>query len=193
MAGVDPFGIIYPTVAQDCTLMGNRGNLIKEGIIVRPWQGRRWIYCTCEGPRIVVSYTKLFFRDEATALAAGHRPCFTCLRGRFDGFVDAWTAANPEHGILPGTGAADAIDRVLDKERKAEKKWEAPMVGLPDGAMVGLIGKEGAYLIRQGKLLRWSKTGYEEAIEATPVGRVVVLTPPSVVRTLFLGFAKDRL
>src|SRR5919204_6549006 len=98
---VTPFGEIVATPERG-TLMGNRGVLHDgEGRIRRPWQLRRWLVCVLDlkgRKRRVMTpgrYTELFFLDEATALAAGHRPCAECRRARFLAFCSAWGTANP--------------------------------------------------------------------------------------------------
>src|SRR5579883_3295915 len=97
---VTPSGEIIATPERG-TMMGNRGILHDpEGCIRRPWQVKRWLLCVLEfrgRHRTVMApnrYTELFFLDEATGLAAGHRPCFECRRGRFLAFRDAWAAGN---------------------------------------------------------------------------------------------------
>src|SRR5262249_22771971 len=114
---VTPFGEIIAT-PEPGTLMGNRGVLHDErGRIRRAWQVKRWVLCLLDSRRRRVIMapgrtTELFFLDEATGLAAGHRPCAECRRGRFLAFHDAWTAGHP---ILVGAGRAPAA--VLDAER----------------------------------------------------------------------------
>ncbi len=115
---VNPFGEIIAT--QDRGMfMGNRGVLHdQEGRIQRAWQGKRWLVCVLEfrgrKPQVMSPghYTELFFLDEATALAAGHRPCAECRRERFNAFRDAWRLAEDSH---PPT--ADEIDNRLHAER----------------------------------------------------------------------------
>ena len=104
-----PFGDIIATPARG-TLMGNRGCLHdNQGHIIRPYQLKRWIIYQLEfkGRRRQImtpgKYTELFFLDEATALAAGHRPCVECSRPRFTEFVAAWAEANPD--LAGGTEA----------------------------------------------------------------------------------------
>src|SRR4051812_47447827 len=119
---VTPFGQIITTRARG-TLMGNRGCLHDaHGHIRRAYVTKRWIICLLDfkGVRRTVMtpgrWTELFFLDEATALAAGHRPCAYCQRARFTLFREIWAAANPalagDH--LP---AAPQIDAVLHQER----------------------------------------------------------------------------
>src|ERR687885_1053495 len=97
---VTPYGEIV-AVAGRGTLMGNRGRLHDaQRQIVRDWQVRRWIACRLQfrgRHREVMTpgrYTELFFLDEATALADGHRPCAECQRGRYRLFREIWAAAN---------------------------------------------------------------------------------------------------
>ena len=101
---VTPLGEIV-AVPERGTYFGNRGVLHDEGgRIRRPWQVRRWLICLLEFKgrhRAVMTpnrYTELFFLDEATGLAAGHRPCAECRRARFLAFRDAWAAGN--HGTI---------------------------------------------------------------------------------------------
>src|SRR4051812_48029475 len=94
---VNPSGELFRSPARG-TLMGNRGGAIhnREQEIVRQYKSRSWIACQLEFKgrrREVMSpgrYTELFFLDEATALAAGHRPCAECRRERFNAFKSAW-------------------------------------------------------------------------------------------------------
>ena len=144
--------------------MGNRGVLHSpERQIVRPWQLVRWISCVTEFRgrwRPVMApnrWTELFFLDEATALAAGHRPCAHCRHADYQRFRTAWSAGR---GTEPPS--ADAIDRVLHDERlvgRREKRTYVERRGvLPDGAMVRLDGV--AWLVRGDALLPWSFSGY---------------------------------
>jgi len=96
---VTPFGDLV-AVPDRGALMGNRGVLHDdERRIVRFSQGRRWIACLTDvkGRRRPLMtpgrYTELFFLDEATALAAGHRPCWECRRADALRFRDAWARA----------------------------------------------------------------------------------------------------
>jgi len=194
---VTPFGEIV-AVADRGTLMGNRGVLHDAaGAIRRAWQLRRWILCVLEfknRKRSVMQpgcYTELFFLDEATGLAAGHRPCAECQRQRFRAFRAAWMAGNSD---LPAnhTPPADEIDSRLHRERvdtNGEKvRFESDLDRLPDGAFVTLAGEETAYLLWRGELLAWSPGGYTER-RPQPVGeRVSVLTPASTVAAIRAGY-----
>ena len=121
---VTPFGEIVATPERG-TFMGNRGVLHdSEGRILRAWQLRRWIACVLEfrgRKRQVMTpgrYTELFFLDEATALAAGHRPCAECRHARFLAFCNAWGSAQPAEGTSPRPTATEIDDR-LHSERLA--------------------------------------------------------------------------
>jgi hypothetical protein len=187
---VTPFGEIIATPERG-TLMGNRGILHDERKqLVRSSQLRRWICCVTsfKGRRRVImkahSYTELFFLDEATALAAGHRPCFECRRNAAEAFQRAWARAFRVHPM------ADDIDRVLDSERRlprsyAKRTFVAEIRSLPDGAMIARDAN--AWLVLEDRLLRWTPGGY---VESAPRlwGLVDVLTPRSTTEVLRAGY-----
>lgn len=198
---VTPFGDIV-AVPERGTMMGNRGILHDEsGRIRRPWQIRRWLICVLEfrgRHRQVMTpnrYTELFFLDEATGLAAGHRPCSECRHARFRAFRDAWAAGNPD-AVDAGPLRVATIDDHLHAERvgadRSRRTVAADLDDLPDGVMIAPDGPGGAaYLIRGETLLAWSPGGYRDR-RARPAGRVVaVLTPPSVVRAIRAGFVPE--
>jgi len=174
--------------------MGNRGCLHDEQRrIRRAYACRRWIICVLEfrgRHRTVMTpgrYTELFFLDEATALAAGHRPCAECQRARYRLFFEAWTAANP--GLADG--AADQIDRVLHGERldseRGKGTYNAPMSDLPPGVMVA-DADGNPYLVREKDLLRWEPGGYADSIQKPGGVMFQVLTPRSIVRAIACGY-----
>jgi hypothetical protein len=188
---VTPFGDIIATEARGL-LFGNRGVLHDpDGRLVRGWQVRRWIACRLEfkGRRRPLlrpgRFTELFFLDEATALAAGHRPCAECRREDFLTFRDAWGRTHPESSLV-----VDAIDRTLHAERLGaggrKRRHEMRLETLPDGPMVA--EGESAWLVRGGALLRWSPSGYTERRPRPSRGTVAVLTPPSIVEVLRAGY-----
>ena len=126
---VTPFGDLVATPERG-TFMGNRGVLHDaEGRIRRAWQLKRWIVCVLEfrgRKRQVMTpgrYTELFFLDEATALAAGHRPCAECRHARFLDFCNAWGTAHPSKDELPRPTAMMIDDR-LHSERLASDRSE---------------------------------------------------------------------
>jgi len=172
---------------------GNRGCLHDDaGRIRRRFQGKRWIACRLEfrlrrrHPLLQPGrYTELFFLDEATAFAAGHRPCAECRREDYDRFAAIW------RGLHPGQVGADAIDAQLHAERVApgtrEQRHHAePLDALPDGAFILCEGRP--FLVRGAKLLAWSAGGYV-ADRSRPAGvQATVITPPSLLAVLHTGW-----
>ncbi|HEX5689169.1 MAG TPA: hypothetical protein VFX76_04170 [Roseiflexaceae bacterium] len=201
---VDPFGQIVATPERG-TLMGNRGCLHDRGDHpVRQFAVRRWLICVLDfkgrtrSPMPPGHYTSLFFLDEATALAAGHRPCAECQRARFEEFRSHWAAANPKLAGRPKPNV-DTIDGVLHAERlsdhsrqrdKRKRSYPARLAELPDGVMVVLEGHAAPLLVQGERLLPWSFAGYGAPIVRT-TAHVQVLTPPSIVRALAHGYAPD--
>jgi hypothetical protein len=187
---VDPFGELIATPARG-TMYGNRGGHFHRDdktLGLRRWASRQWICCVLsfKGRRHNVwgpGYTGLFFLDEVTALAAGHRPCFECRRADAKAFAEAWARAKKI-----AEPYAPEMDIVLQNERLEgrEKRTHAfPFEKLPDGAFVTL--DDAAYAVRGDKLLRWSPSGYTEA-RSRPCGTRTVLTPPSIVAALLAGY-----
>jgi len=141
---VTPFGDIIAT-AHRGMFTGNRGIIhdpATKTLLKRRWSTRAWLTCVCEfrGRRREVmggrSWTELFFLDEATAFAAGHRPCFFCRREDANRFRAAWEKGNGASRLR-----ADDIDAVLHRERLEGKRKRLhglpmPLSQLPDGAMV---------------------------------------------------------
>jgi hypothetical protein len=136
-------------------------------------------------------YTELFFLDEATGFAAGHRPCGECQRARYRAFVDAWTRGNP--GLVRGAAPRAAeLDSVLQSERLDERRQkrvhEADFGGLPDGALVALVAEDRAFLVRGDRLYPWSFEGYGSSVPRPARGLARLLTPPSIVNALAAGY-----
>ena len=198
---VTPRGDLVATAARGA-LMGNRGRLHDPSrrIVRRQVSSyRAWVTCLLEfkGRRRAVMapgrYTELFFLDEATALAAGHRPCGECRRAEYRRFKAAWLAGNAERG-LPLDAPIAAIDRELHRDRLTAKglqqTFAADVAALPDGVFVAR-GAVVPLLIWRGALWPWSPGGYGDP-EARPAGGVVtVLTPASTVRAIAAGYSPD--
>lgn len=189
---VTPTGDIIATPHRGL-FTGNRGIIhdpASKTLLKKRWSTPAWLTCTCEfrGRRREVmaqrSWTELFFLDEATALAAGHRPCFYCRRDDANRFRAAWEKGNRVHDVR-----MHDIDTVLHHERldQGTKRLHAllvPLDQLPDGAMVQQ-GEE-SFLLVQGKAFLWSPAGYVAA--ARELGDATLLTPPSTLRTLKAGY-----
>ena len=189
---VDPFGELFATPARGL-FMGNRGGRIHTGdrtLTKRRWASRQWICCVLDfknRQREVWGryYTELFFLDEVTALAAGHRPCFECRRKDAETFAGFWQAAFKH----PKRPRADEMDLALHAERldgRAKRLHCSKLDGLPDGAFVTL--DEDAHAVRGTALLRWTPGGYD-ALKRRPRGAMVdVLTPPAILAVLAAGY-----
>ena len=126
-------------------------------------------------------YTELFFLDEATALAAGHRPCAECRRADYDQLRALWAEPHPDQI------GADAIDAQLHTERlvlgrSARRLHGAPLAWLPDGTFVMHEGTP--CLVLGPRLLTWSPGGYRAAHRRPAGTRAAVITPPSLVELL---------
>lgn len=189
---VTPTGEIVATPHRGL-FTGNRGIIhdpATKTLLNKRWSTPAWITCLCEfrGWRRPVmarrSWTELFFLDEATAFAAGHRPCFFCRRDDAKRFRAAWEKGNGVSGI-----SAKAMDAVLHRERldRGRKRLHAlpmPLADLPDGTMVQQ-GDE-SFLIVRGKALLWSPAGY--AATDRKLTEAKLLTPPSALRAIAAGY-----
>jgi hypothetical protein len=137
------------------------------------------------------SYMELFFLDEATALAAGHRPCGECRRADYQRFKHAWTVGNPEHGISSSARIA-FLDFELHRDRlggdRCPRTHRADIGDLPEGTFVAGAEPESALLVWRGSLWAWSPAGYTWAGSRPPRGQVTVLTPRSTVNALAAGY-----
>lgn len=161
-------------------MLGNRGGRFHRDdrtLGKRRWATRHWICCELHYKGLHhepmgQGYTSLFFLDEVTALAAGHRPCFFCRRAEARRFM-----------ALAGM-STDAFDRQLHAERLSPRF--AGSDGLPDGCMVEIGGA--AFAVKGPHLLRWSFAGYADAVPraASMCGRL--LTPPSIAAILRAGY-----
>ncbi|NTS30494.1 hypothetical protein HQ945_04430 [Phyllobacterium sp. BT25] len=188
---VTPFGEIVAAPYRG-TMMGNRGIIhdpATRTLLRKRWTNDAWIICVCKFKNVRrpvmarQSWTELFFLDEATALSAGHRPCFYCQRQRALAFQAAWAEGNGRPMKAP------EMDRVLHGERldhesgKALHAIKGHVRDLPDGAMI--TRGDNAFIVRNGNTYRWSWQGYEGA---RPDGDAMLLTPPSTVRALRAGY-----
>ena len=170
---------------------GNRGCLHDGRGVIRRRQGtRRWIACQLSfrgrrRPRMMAPgrYTELFFLDEVTALAAGHRPCAECRRPDYNRLTAIWSELHPDqHG-------ADEIDAQLEAERldgRERRLHDISYRELPDGAFVLVDGHP--HLVRGSRLLAWSPGGYVSARPRPGHGSAEVITPPSLLALLERGW-----
>ena len=193
---VDPWGRLVSVAARG-TLIGNRGILHDGGgRIVRPWKGKAWIACALQwkdwqrSPFTPGTWTELFFLDEATAFAAGHRPCKLCRRARPLEFKQAWLAANREL-VAEADPSIVEIDRILHDERAfrggRKRTYRAAVADLPDGTFIEHGDR--ALMRWNGRFLEWSFDGYRKADASFDAREpVTVLTPASIVRMYARGF-----
>ncbi|HZO79710.1 MAG TPA: hypothetical protein VFB39_16845 [Solirubrobacteraceae bacterium] len=185
---VSPLGEFVST-EQRGLVFGNRGCLHDtRGQIRRPYATKRWIACRLRfrgrrrAPLMAAGrYTELFLLDEATALAAGHRPCAECRRADYDQLRALWSELHPDQI------GADAIDAQLHAERmvlgtSARRFHDAPFAELPDGAFVMHDG--GPCIVVGPRLLTWSPGGYLAAHRRPADRQATVITPPSLVELL---------
>ena len=189
---VTPLGELIAAPARGL-VYGNRGCLHDAQRRIRRHSAtRRWIACRLEfrgwqrGPMMQPGrFTELFFLDEATALAAGHRPCALCRREDYNRFGRIWA------GLHPGQAGADVIDAQLNAERLApggrvNRTHAAGYDSLPDGAYVLVAGDP--YLVLGRELLLWSPSGYAARRPRPARGPAVAVTPPSLVEVLRAGW-----
>lgn len=192
---VTPFGQLIATSARG-TLMGNRGILHDaQQQVIKRWAHQQWIHCVLDfkGRRRQImspgKYTELFFLDEPTALAAGHRPCGECQRPKYKQFKALMEA-------IHGRSLKSAeIDKILHKERlmwqtgkrtKQKRTFSAELQTLPDFTFVAI--DESTYLWRNGEIQRWTPFGYDSAEKIEKGREVEVLTPFSIVEVLRRGY-----
>ena len=171
---VTPLGELIATPERGL-VYGNRGCLHDaERRIRRPFQVKRWIACRLEfrgrsraDPMPPGRYTGLFFLDEATAFAAGHRPCAECRREDYNRYLE-----------IVGERRADDLDERLHAERTGPRPHASD---LPDGAFV--LHEDEPWLVLGDELLRWTPGGYTERV-ARPSGSMTVVTPRTTLEVL---------
>jgi hypothetical protein len=189
---VDPFGTLL-AVPERGTLLGNRGGRFHDAcsqtVRGRPYASRQWICCrlSFKGRRRNVwgnGYTELFFSDECAALAAGHRPCFECRREDAVAFATAWGRAS---GMPPLR--APVMDEILHRERlagHAKRLHRLPATTLPSGTMI--VNGKRPWLIWGDEIHLWTFAGYTLRQPLHRGETLAVLTPPSIVACLKMGY-----
>jgi hypothetical protein len=197
---VTPFGDVV-AVPERGTVMGNRGGCMHTAaktLTRRRWVSRRWIACVLQfkgRKREVMSpnrYTELFFLDEATALAAGHRPCRECRRADHECFKQAWLRGNRTLGLQPDA-SIDEIDRILHAERVrrdgSKVTFRARLGRLPEGVFVERDSQpQTALLLHAGRLWKWTPGGYTQGLAAAADEEITVLNPRSTVHAIAVGY-----
>ena len=191
---VTPTGEIVSEPARG-TLMGNRGCIhgLDRRLGTSRWRTKMWISCVLDwrGRRRDVmtpnSWTALFFLDEATALAAGHRPCGYCRRADYASFVECWRAG---HGLARRRRAfemdAEMHAERVDRRTRRQVTRPALIDTLPSGVMVRHGGE--VALLSGGELLPWSFGGYGAPVAVRPDTTVELLTPPTIATVLAAGY-----
>jgi hypothetical protein len=195
---VDPFGNIIMTSARG-SWMGNRGvihNAQKQ--IVKAFKHKAWIICRLEfkgRKRAVMTpnrWTELFFLDEATAFAAGHRPCFECRREDAKRFKSHWIKGNPSYNFNTTTPIM-RIDEIIHMERIDRQNnkvtYQVSHSEIPDGTFVE-IDRE-PYLFAYGRVHRWTPFGYGDDIAMPGDSLITILTPRSIVNSFRAGYVPD--
>jgi hypothetical protein len=196
---VTPEGEIVATPHRGL-MMGNRGGAFHQPdrtLGARRWASRQWIACVLEfkgrhRPAMMQPnrYTELFFLDEATALAAGHRPCFECRRRDAERFAELWARAKG----WPAPARAPEMDMALQPERVGASgrklTFRAQVSALPDGTFIRHAenGEARPYLVEGDRLLAWSSAGYAGVVPRPKRRDVEVLTPRSIVAVLSAGY-----
>lgn len=197
---VDPFGEIH-AVSDRGTMFGNRGGCMHsdaQELKGRPWTNQRWICCLLEykdkrRPLMQPGlYTELFFLDEATAFAAGHRPCMECRRPDAQRFIAAWSAAHLPPGQPLKT--INHLDEIAHRERidpatKRQRTSRAQLSTLPDGVLLTLDdNRSQPMLLWRGRLLHWYFAGYIKYQRVPADQAVTLLTPRSFAIAFSAGY-----
>ena len=186
---VDPFGELFATAARG-TLMGNRGGRLHDNarkLGTRRWVSKQWICCKLDfnGRYRAVwgdGYTELFFLDEVTAFAAGHRPCFECRRKDAEHFATLFSGKR-RRATAPGMDEVLHAERLAGKEKRMHRR---AVDGLPDGGVIAF--GDGVFAVRGKRLLRWVPSGYSESRPRPRKRDVDVLTPPAMLAVLARGY-----
>lgn len=198
---VDPFGEVH-TDPRRGTMFGNRGgcfHTVEQTLHpIRRWAGKRWITCLLEfkGRRRELMqpgrYTELFFLDEATAFAAGHRPCLECRRPDARRFIEAWSKAHLPPGQRLRT--VEHIDEIAHRERVdtasgRQRVSRAQLSTLPDGVLLTLDeAPSRPLLLWRAHLHSWSFGGYGDPVRPPHDQSVTLLTPPSFAISFAAGY-----
>jgi hypothetical protein len=192
---VDPIGNIIKTEARGIWT-GTRGLIHNDQQeIIRSFKHKAWITCKLEfkgRKRKLMSpglYTELFFLDEATAFAAGHRPCCECRREDFNTFKSCWLTGNPVYSFTRKTSVR-AIDNIIHAERissaTTKVTFETNMHDLPDGTFI--LFNTDPYIVFDNQIFLWTPFGYKKGIALPNLQKLIVLTPRSIVNAFRAGY-----
>ena len=199
---VAPDGSLHRASARGM-FTGNRGVIHDpdtKRLSGRRWTTKAWIACALHWKSVRrdvwgrnrqgrAGWSELFFLDEVTALAAGHRPCFACRHADARRFTGAFAAGNEISSLY-----APAIDEILHRERRQSSRQLAYPIApgelraLPDGAMMASGDK--FFAVRDGQAMPWSFDGYgvPVAFSDLPQAQLSMITPRSVVNALKAGY-----
>jgi hypothetical protein len=191
---VTPTGEIVSDPARGL-FTGNRGCLhgLDRQLGTARWRSKLWICCVLDwkgvrrDPMPPGRWTMLFFLDEATALAAGHRPCAYCRRADFNTFAEAWRKAfrldrRPRAAEIDEQLHAERVDS-RTREQRTRPVWPQDV---SDGVMLRYEGTVG--LLLEGKLWPWTLRGYEQPLQIKHGARAELLTPTSTAATIAAGY-----
>ena len=198
---VNPFSTLISTPERGAWT-GNRGVIHNERKeIIKNYAVKYWITCLLEykgARRSVMSpnrWTELFFLDEATAFAAGHRPCGFCRHADFKRFKDLWLTTNGEQYGLTSKTKMDIIDAFIHQERLdkngLKKTFKSTLTALPTGTFITFDDMNKAYLWFQQNLYEWSFNGYTKVFQFDKNQEVNVLTPLSYVAVFKAGYVPE--
>lgn len=176
--------------------MGNRGIIHDDHKqLTHTFKNKAWITCLLEfkgrkrGVMTPGRWTELFFLDEATSFAAGHRPCFECRRDDAKRFKSYWIQGNPSYHFTMNT-SIKKIDEVLHRERIDQEKkkitWQCLALEIAEGTFI-LFDTE-PYVLTKNGLRQWTPFGYEKVIDLRRDSKVTVLTPKSIVNAFRAGY-----
>lgn len=198
----DPSGALHAVAARGL-FTGNRGVIHDpetKRLSGRRWSTPAWISCSLSykgyrrdvwgrnAPNDGVGWTELFFLDEVTALAAGHRPCFTCRRDDANRFRAAWVAGDAGEASATGMNSVLHAQRSLSRRAPPETLSAADLASLPDGAMVSFAGR--FHALKGGRALPWSFNGYgaPQSLLDIAGGSVTLVSPRAVTAALTCGY-----
>ncbi len=198
---VNPFSTLISTPERGAWT-GNRGVIHNERKeIIKNHAVKYWITCVLKyknAQRSVMTpnrWTELFFLDEATAFAAGHRPCGFCRHADFKRFKELWLKVNGEQYDLTNKTKMDIIDAIIHEERLdkngVQKTFKSTLNALPDGTFIKLTDMNKAYLWYQQNLYEWSFNGYKKVSPFDENQEVTVLTPLSYVAVFKAGYVPE--